>query len=72
MYEAILYNAVVYISLCIFMVAITKHGFLNIFQTKPFSNVKFAMDYEKKKILPAIPKSQKVWKAVERNRTGFL
>ena len=60
------------ISYCVslIMVTITRHIFLNIFQTEHFSSVKFAMGYEKNMSFPVIPKSPKVWKKVKKIRLG--
>ena len=44
------------------MVTITKHIFINIFQTEHFSGVRFAMGFEKNMGLLVIAKSPKVWK----------
>ena len=52
------------------MVTITRHVFINIFQTESFSAVKFAMGYEKKKTFLVIPKSPKVWKKIEKIGLG--
>ena len=63
MFEATLYIAVAYILLCKL-----NHGyhnqacFINIFQTKHFSAVKFAIDYEKKYKLSCDTKISKVRK----------
>ena len=48
-----------YVSLI--MVTITKHLFINFFQPKHFSAMKFYMDYEKNMSFPVIPKSPKSW-----------
>ena len=59
------YIAVAYILLCKLnygYVTITRHVFINIFQTEHFSAVKFAMGYEKNMSFLVIGKSPKVWK----------
>ena len=48
------------------MVTITRHFFINIFQTYQFSAVKFYMRYEKHMSFPAIPKSLEVRKKLKR------
>ena len=48
------------------MVTITRHIFINIFQTERFSAVKFSMGYDKNMSFFVIPKLPKVWKKVER------
>ena len=50
------------------MVTITRHVFVNIFQTEHFSAVKFAMGYEKNMSFLLIPKSQEVGKKVKRKK----
>ena len=62
MNEAILYIAVAYISYCVslIMVTITRHVFINIFQTKQFSALKLYKVYEKNMSSP------KVWKKLNR------
>ena len=47
------------------MVTITRHIFINIFLTKHFSAVKFAIGYEKNMRFLVIAKSQKFEKEVE-------
>ena len=54
------------------MVTITRHVFIDFFQTKHFSAVKFYMGYEKNMSFHVIPKSPKVWKKVEKIRLGFF
>ena len=54
------------------MVTITRHLYINIFQTEHFSVVKFDMCYEKNMSFLVIPKSPKVWKNVEKNWTGLV
>ena len=48
------------------MVTITGHIFINFFQMKQFSAVKFDMGYEKSMSFQAIPKSPKVLKKFKR------
>ena len=57
-----------YVSLI--MVTITRHFFVNFFQTKHFSAVKFYMGYEKNMSFLVIPKSPKVGKKVEKIGLG--
>ena len=52
------------------MITITRHVFINIFQTKHLSAVKVIMIYEKKISFLVIPKSPKVWKKVEKKGLG--
>ena len=52
------------------MVTITRHVFINIFQTEHVSSVKFAMDYEKNVSFFVIGKSPKVWKKSWKDRMG--
>ena len=52
------------------MVTITRHVFIDFFQTKHFSAVKFYMGYEKNMSFHVIPKYPKVWKKVEKIRLG--
>ena len=52
------------------MGTITRHVFINIFQMKHFSAVKFAMGYENNMSFPVIPNSPKVWKKVEKKGLG--
>ena len=54
------------------MVTITRHIFINIFQTEQFSVVKFAMGYEKNMSFLLIAKPQKFWKKVEKVELGSL
>ena len=49
------------------MVTITRHVFIDFFQTKHFSAVKFYMGYEKNMSFHVIPKSPKVWKKLKRS-----
>ena len=71
MYEAILYIAVACILLCsLIMVTITRHVFINTFQTERFSAVKFIMGYEKNMSFLVIPKSPNVGKNVEKIGLG--
>ena len=51
------------ISYCaiLIVVAITRHVFINFFQTEHISAVKFNMGYEKNMSFLVIPKSPKVW-----------
>ena len=75
MYKAILYIAATYILLCkIIMLTITKHVFINLFQTEHFSAVKFAMGYKKNTSFLVIAKSHKAWKKKKswKDRTGIL
>ena len=62
------------ISYCVglIMATITKHIFINIFQMKQFSAVKFAMGYEKNMSFLMIAKSPQVWKKVEKIGLGFF
>ena len=53
------------------MVAITRHVFINIFQSEHFSAPKFAMGYEKNMSFLVIRKSPKVWKKSWKDRTGL-
>ena len=70
MCEAILYIPVAY---SLIMVTITRHVFINIFQTEHFSAaVKYAMGYEKNMRFLVIVKSPKVWKKVEKIGQGFF
>ena len=68
MHKAILYTAVAYILYCVslIMVTITRHIFINIFQTKHSSAVKVAMGYEKNIHFLVIAKSPKAWKKLKR------
>ena len=52
------------------MVTITSHIFINIFQTKHLSAVKFAVGYEKNMSFLEIAKSSKVWNKVEKIGLG--
>ena len=53
------------------MVTITRHFFINIFQTQHFSAMEFYMVYEKNmSFLLVIPKSPKVGKQVEKIGLG--
>ena len=52
------------------MVSITRQIFTNIFQTKHYAAVKFAMGYEKNMSFLEIPKLPKVWKKVEKIELG--
>ena len=53
------------------MVTITRHIFINIFQTGYFLAVKFSMGYEKNtSFLVILTKSPKVWKNVEKIGLG--
>ena len=52
------------------MVTITRHFFIDFFQTKHFSAVKFYMGYEKNMSFHVIPKSPKVLKKVEKIGLG--
>ena len=52
------------------MVTITRQVFIDFFQTKHFSAVKFYMGYEKNMSFHVIPKSPKVWKKVEKIGLG--
>ena len=52
------------------MVTITKHFFINVFQTQHFSAMKFYMGYEKTMSFPVIQKSLKVGKKVEKIGVG--
>ena len=55
------------------MVIITRHVFINISQTKPFSAVKLDVGYKKKKkkkSFPVMPKSPIVRKTVEKIGLG--
>ena len=54
------------------MVTITRHVFINIFQTEHFSAVKFAIGYEKNMCFLVIAKSPEVWKKVEKIGLGFF
>ena len=55
------------------MVTITRHIFINIFQTENISTVKFDTGYEKKLIaILVIPKSPKVLKNALKNRIWLL
>ena len=47
------------------MVTITRHIFINIFQTQHFSAMKFNMGYEKNMSFLVIPKSPKVGKKLK-------
>ena len=62
------------ISYCVsfIMVTITRHIFINIFQTECFSAVRFAMSHEKNMSFLVIPKSPKVWKKNEKIGLGFF
>ena len=60
MYKAILYIAVAFNCVRLTMVTINRHVFINIFQMKHFSAVKFAMGYEKNMSFLVIAKSPKV------------
>ena len=64
MYEAILYNAVAYyypiICVSFTMVTITRHVFINLFQTEHFLAAKFSVGYEKNMRFLVIAKSPKV------------
>ena len=68
MYEVILYIAVAYIAYCVslIMVTITKHIFINIFQTEHLSALKYAKGYKKNMSFLVISKSPKVWKKLKR------
>ena len=59
------------ISYCVslIMVTITRHNFVNIFQMKHFSAVKFAVGYEKNMNFLVIAKSSKVKKSSWNSRT---
>ena len=61
MYEAILYIQLP-ISYCVslIMVTITRHVFINIFQTEHFLAVKFSMGYVKNMTFLVIAKSPRV------------
>ena len=48
------------------MITITWHVFINIFQTKQFTVVKFDMDYDKNMRYFVILKSPEVWSKVEK------
>ena len=63
-----------HISYCVslIMVTITRHVFINIFQTAHFSAVKFAMSYENNMSFLVVVKSPKVWKKVEKIGLGFF
>ena len=50
------------------MVTITRHVFIDIFQTEHFATVKFAMDYEKNVSFLVMPKSPNVGKKVQKIR----
>ena len=52
------------------MVAITRHVFINIFQTEHFLAQKFSMGYEKNMSFFEKTKSSKVWLKVEKIRLG--
>ena len=52
------------------MVTITRHVFINVFQTEHISVVKFNMGYEKNMSFLAIPKSPKLRKEVEKIGLG--
>ena len=66
MYNAILFNAITNTLLCklSFTDTITRHIFINVFQTDCFSAVKFAMGYEKNTSMSflVIPKSLRLEK----------
>ena len=72
MCEAILYIAVAYILLFKLTVTITRHMhvFINIFQTKHFSAVKFTMGYKKNMSFLVVTKSSKIGKKVEKIGLG--
>ena len=73
MHEAILYIAVGYILLCKLNYGyITKHIFINIFQTEYFSTVKFDMGYDKNVSFLVISKSLIVLKKVEKKMDWLL
>ena len=71
MYEADLYIAVAYTLLCKlnYMVTISRHIFINIFQTEHFSALKFALGYEKNE-LSCDTKISKSLKKVEKTGLG--
>ena len=73
-YEAILYIAVAYnwAGLSVIMVTITRHVFINTFQTERFSAVKLVLCYEKNMSSFVIPKSPKVWQKCEKIGLGFF
>ena len=54
------------------MVTITRHICINIFQTEHFSDVKFAMGYEKNMSVLVIAISLKVCKKVEKIGLDFF
>ena len=58
------------------MVTITRHIFINTFQTEHFSPVKFAMGYEKNMSFLMMPKSPKVgeksWKIGLASLTNWI
>ena len=54
------------------MVTITKHVFINTFQTEYFLTVKFSMGYEKNMTFLVTAKSPKVSKKVEKIGLGFF
>ena len=82
MYEAVCILQIhVPISYCVslIMVTITRHIFINIFQTECFSAVKFAMGYEKyeissdSKIAKSLgKKKRRKKKKKKKDRTGLL
>ena len=56
------------------MVSITGMFFINIFEMKNYSALKFAMGYEKNRNFLVAPKSPKVWKKLKKKKkqTGLL
>ena len=54
-----LYTTNIELRLSLIMVTITRHVFINTFQTEHFSAVKFAMGYEKNMSFLVLPNLQK-------------
>ena len=74
-YKAILiWKLQLAISYCVILIVVTmtRHIFINIFQTEHSLAVIFDMGYEKNMSFFVIPKSPNVWKKSWKNRTGLL